>query len=137
MPTYAEFDQYQDLDEDPEVLANMHRVKAAAAILACHDLKKEKNHDKALDNLQQIIDDINQCQKSDKDKMKHLIRDLKECMDVLSLHETQFEKKRHKLVEKAHAHLNQKSHGEAHNDAHSNALQKRLVTAMMKKKGFD
>jgi len=137
LPTYDEFNQYQDLDEDPEVLANMHRVKAAEAILACHDLKKEKNHDKALDNLQQIISEINQCQKSDKDKIQHLIRDLKECMTVLSLHENQFDKKRHKLVEKVHAHLNQKSHGEAHNDAHSNALQKRLVNAMKKKKGFD
>ena len=136
LPTYDQFNQYQDLEEDPEVFANMHRVKAAEAILACHDLKKEKNHDKALDNLQQIIDDINNCQKSNKDKLKHLIRDLKECMDVLSLHDSQFDKKRHKLVEKAHAHLNQKSHGEAHNDAHSNALQKRLVSAMMKKKGF-
>ena len=136
LPTYDEFNQYQDLDEDPDVLANVHRVKAAEAILACHDLKKEKNHDKALDNLQQIIDDINRCQKSDKDQMKHLIRDLKECMTVLSLHENQFEKKRHKLVEKGHAHLNQKSHGEAHDDAHANNLQKKLVNAMRKKKGF-
>ena len=137
LPTFDELSQYQDLDEDPEVLANMHRVKAAEAILACHDLKKEKNHDKALDNLQQIINDINDCQKSDKDKLQHLIRDLQECMTLLSLHETQFDKKRHKLVEKSHAHLNQKSHGEAHNDAHSNFLQKKLVTAMMKKKGYD
>lgn len=137
LPTYDEFNQYNDLEEDADVVTNMHRVRAAEAILACHNLKKEKNHDKALDNLQQIIDDINNCQTSDKEKMKHLIRDLQECMTVLNLHDSQFEKKRHKLVEKGHAHLNQKSHGEAHNDAHSNALQKKLVNAMRKKKGFD
>jgi len=136
LPAYDEFNQYQDLEEDPEVLANMHRVKAAEAMLFCHDLKKEKNHDKALDNLQQIIDDINQCQQSNKDKMKHLIRDLNECMTILNLHEEQFEKKRHKLVEKSHAHLNQKSHGEANEDSHANSLQKKLVNAMIKKKGL-
>ena len=136
LPTFDEFNQYQDLEEDPDVLANVHRVKAAEAILACHDLKKEKNHDKALDNLQQIIDDINQCQQSNKDKMKHLIRDLNECMTILNLHEEQFEKKRHKLVEKSHAHLNQKSHGEANEDSHANSLQKKLVNAMIKKKGL-
>jgi len=45
-----------------------------------------------------------------------------------------FNSKRHKLVEKYHAHMNQKSHGEGANDIHSNLLQKRLIMQMQKKK---
>ena len=136
LPPFYDLNKYQALEEDPEIMENMHRVKAAEAILKCYDLKKGKNHDKALDNIKLLIDDIKSCPKSDQSKLKHLLNDLQECMNVLQMHDSQIEKKKHKLFEKSHAHLNQKSHGEAHNDAHSNSLQKKLVLAIRQKKGL-
>jgi len=132
LPTYQEIGLVKNLTEDQDVLTNLHRVQAAQAFIQAHDLATTGQKDKAVEKLKRMINNINQCEKSDKTKLNRLLNDLQEVLNACQ--SNNFNQKRHKLVEKYHAHMNQKSHGEGNDDQHSNMLQKRLIMQMQQKK---